>query len=151
MFWQNNLLALHAVEIFCNLILRNHWTWTWKISYCLTGLGLTLRYIVFGLKKYLNYLSGIGLILWYTGVTLEKYLDYLTGVGLILWHIRLGLENTWTNSLDSDLFYYNQAGMLLEKYESLLEWSIKQLVIQSSLASSISLGHTMFGAWKTKW
>ena len=48
MFYQNNLLALHTVEIFCNLILRNrlkknlglpywarvnfmiYWTWTHK-------------------------------------------------------------------------------------------------------------------------
>ena len=40
--------------------------------------------------------------------------------------------------------------MLLEKYENLLELSVKQLVIQSSLASSISLGQAMFGVWKTK-
>ena len=43
----------------------------------------------------------------------------------------LDLENTWTNLVDSDLIYYNQAGMLLE---NLLKLSIKQLVIQSSLA-----------------
>ena len=63
MFYQNHSLALHKVEIFCNLILRNHWTWTRKISGCPTGLGLTLRYIRLGLKKYLKYLTGIGLIL----------------------------------------------------------------------------------------
>ena len=40
--------------------------------------------------------------------------------------------------------------MLLQKYENLLELSDKQLVIQSSLASSISLGQTMFGVKKTK-
>ena len=40
--------------------------------------------------------------------------------------------------------------MLLEKYENLLELFVKQLVIQSSLASSISLGQAMFGVWKTK-
>ena len=28
MFYQNYSLALHTVKIFCNLILRNHWTWT---------------------------------------------------------------------------------------------------------------------------
>ena len=27
MFYQNHLLALHTVEIFCNWILRNHWTY----------------------------------------------------------------------------------------------------------------------------
>ena len=30
----------------------------------------------------------------------------------------LDLKNNWTNILDSDLVYYNQAGMLLEKCES---------------------------------
>ena len=62
----------------------------------------------------------------------------------------LDLKNTNTNLLDSDLFYYNQAEILLEKYENFLELSIKQLVIQSSLASSISLSQTMCGVWKTK-
>ena len=40
--------------------------------------------------------------------------------------------------------------MLLEKSENLLELSVKQLVIQSSLASSIPLGQDMFGVLKTK-
>ena len=35
--------------------------------------------------------------------------------------------------------------MLLEKYENLLELSVEQLVIQSSLASSIALGQSMCG------
>ena len=52
---------------------------------------------------------------------------------------------TWPNLLESDCFYYNQAVMLLEKYENLLELSVKQLVIQSSLAGSISLGQSMCG------
>ena len=62
----------------------------------------------------------------------------------------MDLKNAWTNLLDLDLLYYNQAGVLLEKYANLLELSIKQLVIQSRLASSISLGQTMCGVWKTK-
>ena len=62
----------------------------------------------------------------------------------------MDLKNAWTNLLDSDLLYYNQAGVVLEKYVNLLELSIKQLVIQSRLASSISLGQTMCGVWKTK-
>ena len=33
----------------------------------------------------------------------------------------LDFKNTWTNLLESDLFYYNQAEMLLEKYGNLLE------------------------------
>ena len=57
----------------------------------------------------------------------------------------LDLKNTWTNLQNLDLFYYSQAEMLLEKYENLLELSVKQLVIQSSLASSISLGQTVCG------
>ena len=44
----------------------------------------------------------------------------------------LDLKNTWTNLLDSDCFYYNQVGMMLEKYENLRKLSVKQLVMQSS-------------------
>ena len=40
--------------------------------------------------------------------------------------------------------------MLLEKYEKLLELSVKQLVMQSSLASLISWGQTMFAVSKIK-
>ena len=47
--------------------------------------------------------------------------------------------------MNSDLFYYNQEEMLLEKYENLLELSVNQLVIQLSLANSVSLGQTMCG------
>ena len=61
----------------------------------------------------------------------------------------LDLKNTRNNSLDSDWFRYNQAGMLLEKYENLLELSVKKLVMQSNLASFSSLGQTMFGVCKT--
>ena len=32
MFYQNHSLSSHAVEILCNLNLRNHWTWTLKIK-----------------------------------------------------------------------------------------------------------------------
>ena len=45
-------------------------------------------------------------------------------------------NSSWNNLLDSDLFYYNQARMLLEKYENLLELFVKQYVIQSHLESS---------------
>ena len=34
---------------------------------------------------------------------------------------------------------------MLEKYENLLELSVMQLVIQSSLAIAISIGQTMLG------
>ena len=40
--------------------------------------------------------------------------------------------------------------MLLEKSDNLLELSVKLLVIQSRLASSISLDKGMFSMWKTK-
>ena len=49
------------------------------------------------------------------------------------------MKNSWTNLLGSNLFYYNQAEMLLEKYENLLELSTKQEVIQTSLESSITI------------
>ena len=49
------------------------------------------------------------------------------------------MKNSWTNILGSNLFYYNQAEMLLEKYENLLELSTKQEVIQTSLESSITI------------
>ena len=60
--------------------------------------------------------------------------------------------NTWIKIrlLESDWFYYNQAGMLLEKSENLLELFVKQLVIQSRLASSIFHGHAIIGVWKMK-
>ena len=44
MFDQNHSLALHAVEIFFNLILGNHWALTWEISDYLTGLLSNLWY-----------------------------------------------------------------------------------------------------------
>ena len=40
--------------------------------------------------------------------------------------------------------------MLLEKYEILLKLSVKQLVMQSNLASSFSIGQTMCGVLNTK-
>ena len=49
----------------------------------------------------------------------------------------LDLKNTWTNLWESDWFYYKQAIMPLEKYESFLGLPVKQIVIQSSLASPI--------------
>ena len=52
--------------------------------------------------------------------------------------------------MNSHLFYYNQAEMLLEMYENLLELFVKQLVIQLSLASSISLGQITCDVRKTK-
>ena len=39
---------------------------------------------------------------------------------------------------------------MLENSENSMELSVKQLVIQSSLVNSISLGQSMFGVWKTK-
>ena len=63
------------VEMFCSLILRNHWTW--KVWDCLTGLGLVLWCIGLELKKYWNYLNRLRLIFWYIGVRFEKYLHYI--------------------------------------------------------------------------
>ena len=94
-FWK---LHVFKIDIFYlsqfNSIFRKeyHWTWTWKISDCLTRLGLTLWCVGLGLEKYLNYFTALGLILWLVGVRVENYWDYLTGFGLILWHIGLGLK-----------------------------------------------------------
>ena len=115
MFYQNHSLALHtvAVDIFCKPIFRNHWTWTWH-------LGLPhwawINLIIYRTwtQKLLELPYWTRLIFLYIGVRLEKCLDYLTRFGLTLWHIRLGLENTWTNSHDSDWFNYSQAGKLLD-------------------------------------
>ena len=41
-FFQNHLLVLHTLEVFCNLTYRNHWTWTGKILDYHTELGLIL-------------------------------------------------------------------------------------------------------------
>ena len=77
------------------------------------------------------------LVLWY--IRLKKYSVYLSGTGLILWYW------TWTDLLDADWYYYNQAGILLEKYENLLGLFVKQLVVESNLACSISQGQTKLG------
>ena len=61
------------------------------------------------------------------------------------------MKNTWTNLLDSDWFYHNQAGgMLIERSGNSLELFVKQLVTQPRLASSISVGQAMFDGRKTK-
>ena len=52
MFYQNYSLALHTVEIFCNLILRNHWTSTPKIFDCLTKQALRKLYDTEGAKSF---------------------------------------------------------------------------------------------------
>ena len=92
MLYQIHSLALHTVDLFWNLILKNHWTWTWKMSDFLTGLELTIWYTGLWRVKHLNYLTGLELILYYVGVWLEKYSNYFTGSGLILWYIGIGLE-----------------------------------------------------------
>ena len=70
-FYQNHSLVLHTVEIFCNLILRNHWTW--KISHYLNWLRLILWYIGLGLEKYSNTLLDSYSILLYIQVRLAKF------------------------------------------------------------------------------
>ena len=53
--------------------------------------------------------------------------------------LELDLKNTWTNLLDSDLFYYNQEGMLLEKSEYLLELSVSDTIKINMLIPLVSL------------
>ena len=57
-------------------------------------------------------------------------------------------KDTRAKLLDSDWLHYDQAGMMQQKYESILQLSVKQLKIQASLATSISLDKTMLGVWK---
>ena len=45
--------------------------------------------------------------------------------------LKLKSKTTWTNLLDSDWFYYNQAGMLLKKSENLLELFVKQEAVSN--------------------
>ena len=118
----------------------------------LKNLRLTLWYIQLRLEKYLNYFTGLGLILWYVGVRLENYSDYYTILDLNWFYdiLDLNLKNSRTKLLNSDLFYYNHAEMPLEKFEILLEFSVNQLLIQSSLASLVFLDQTMCCVWKTK-
>ena len=118
----------------------------------LKNLRLTLWYIQLRLEKYLNYFTGLGLILWYVGVRLENYSDYYTILDLNWFYdiLDLDLKNSRTKLLNSDLFYYNRAEMPLEKFEILLEFSVNQLLIQSSLASLVFLDQTMCCVWKTK-
>ena len=59
-----------------------------------------------------------------------------TGVRLILWYSGLGMNLFWfyyTLDLDCGLIkWVNQGEMSLEKYEDLLELSVKQFVMQSN-------------------
>ena len=91
---------------YCNLILKNYWTWAWKNSDYLTGLGLTLWYIRLGLEKYSNYLIALGLILWYIELGREKCSDYLNGVRFLLKYNGPRLTWTWTTLLVWDWFCY---------------------------------------------
>ena len=81
----------------------------------------------------------------------------LTGVRFILWNSGRGLKNTWTSWLDSDFILHwtwvvdwlnelIKQELLLEKYEDVLELSIKQYVMQ---LSPTSLGQIMCDLWKT--
>ena len=146
MLHQNHSLALHSYS-WNNLKFNFNKSLDLnrKISDCLTGLGLTSWYIRLELEKYLN-ITGLGFVLWHIRVRLEKYLNYL-GFELIWRHIGLGL-NAWIKLLDSNWFYYNQTRKLLEKSENLLELPVKQLLMQSRLASLTFLGQDMFGVVK---
>ena len=146
MFYQNHSLALRSYSgDILKFNFKKSLDLDLEILDWLTGLGLTLWSTGTGLKKYLNYLAGLGFVLYYIRVRLEKYLDYI-GFELVLWYVGLGLNTwTWIKLLDSDWFYYNEPGMLLEMSENLLELSVKHLVIQSRLASSDDVG-----VWKTK-
>ena len=84
-------------------------------------------------------------------VLLKSAWTSFTGVRLILWYSGLGMDFFWfyyTLYLDCGLIkWINQGRMSLEKYEDLLELSVKQFVMQSSPSS---LGQIMWGVWKIK-
>ena len=69
-------------------------------------------------------------------VLLKSAWTSFTGVRLILWYSGLGMDFFWFYySLDLDcglIKWVNQGEMSLEKYEDLLELSVKQFVMQSS-------------------
>ena len=104
MFYQNHSLVLHheawlhAAEIFCNLILRNHW----KISNCFTELGVSFWYMGFGIEKWLNYLTRLELTLWYMELDLKSTQTILLDLDWFYDILDLNLKNTWTNLLDSE-------------------------------------------------
>ena len=56
---------------------------------------------------------------------------------------------TSTNLLECNWFWFNQTRMVLERYQNLLELPVKKLVIELSLASSISVGQCVW-CWKNK-
>ena len=84
----NHSLALLTDQIFCCIILRNHWTW--KISDCLTGLRL---------------------ILWFIGVLeldLKSTQTILLDLDWFCVFLDLCLKNTRTNLMHSDFIIANQ-------------------------------------------
>ena len=106
-----------------------YWTWTRKIP---------------------EYISEIDWFYDTLKLDLQSTQANLVDLDLFYDILDLNLKNNWTSLLDLNWFYYNQAGMLLEKYENLIQWLVKQLVIQSSLAGWISPGQAMWGVWNTK-
>ena len=106
LFDQNNSLALHTLdEILCNLVLRNHWTWTWKISNCLTGLRLVLWYHGLGLKKYLD--TSLELDWFYYILEWDLKSTNLLDLDWFYDILDMDLKNSWTNLLRLDSCKYN--------------------------------------------
>ena len=64
-----------------------------------------------------------------SGLNLKSTQTTLPGLDWFYDILDLDLKNTWTNILGSVWFYYNEAKMLLEKYEHLHELYVKQLAI----------------------
>ena len=80
--------------------------------------------------------TGVRLILWYSGLGLKIHLDSLTGLWLY-----------YTLDLVCGLIkWINQAELLLEKYDDVLELSVQQYVMQ---LSPTSVGQIMSDLWKT--
>ena len=104
MFCQNHSIALHTVQIFRNFILRNHCTWTEKISDCLTGLTFMIYWTWTPEILELPCLTRIGFMLYcsWTWKVLRLTLDSFYDI------LGLSLKNTW-------LTYWAQIDFIITK------------------------------------
>ena len=73
----------------------------------------------------MNYLTGRDWFYDILELDLKSAATTLLDFGWFYDILDLDLKNTWTNFHGSDSFNYNQAGMLLERRENLLESSVK--------------------------
>ena len=101
-FYQNHLLVLYTLEIFCNFKFEK------SLDLDLKNLGVPywarINFIIYctWTRKILEYLTGLGLILVYTEVRIAKYSDDLLDLDWFYDILDLDLKNTWTNWIQID-------------------------------------------------